>query len=395
MKLLFITSAQYPDGGASANRHMAYGKGLVEAGHEVIFLLLSKQVSSVRDYCADGIYYQGAYIENPSSNRNIFNKVDNHFRKLRTKNDILLDSYNKRKIDAIIILDSDVWVLISTILWANKHKVKLFHERTEYPFVVAGKGLRNKVYLKIYLSVLLKRFDGIYVINEALRDYLNQLLNKRLPIEIINMIVDDSRFDTVSDTVTYNNPYIAYCGSINDDKDGVHILVESFCNALSAGNIDPETRLLLIGDFKQDGFLKNLQDILVNKRCINNAVFTGRVERSVIPPLLNNASALVLARPESKQAEGGFPTKLGEYLATGKPVIVTDVGEIGKFLKDGYNAFLAKPGDVKSFTNKIAQVFSDYKEALKIGQQGKLLIYNDFNYYKQAMKLARFIEDNL
>ena len=48
---------------------------------------------------------------------------------------------------------------------------------------------------------------------------------------------------------------------------------------------------------------------------------------------------LVLARPDNIQAKGGFPTKLGEYLATGNPVVVTKVGEIPNYLIDGVNAF--------------------------------------------------------
>ena len=52
---------------------------------------------------------------------------------------------------------------------------------------------------------------------------------------------------------------------------------------------------------------------------------------------------MALARPTNKQAEGGFPTKLGEYLATGNTVVVTNVGEIGEFLHDKVNAFVSDP----------------------------------------------------
>ena len=118
----------------------------------------------------------------------------------------------------------------------------------------------------------------------------------------------------------------------------------------------------------------------------------GRWHREKVPPLLNNASALALARPYNKQSEGGVPTKLGEYLATGKPVIITDTGEISLFLKDGYNAFIAKPGDIDSFSDKISEVFADYPRALVIGKNGRLLTENEFNYLEQARKLAFFIE---
>ena len=43
MKLIFVSSGQYPDGGAATNRHLAYAKGLKELGHEIEFLLLTEQ----------------------------------------------------------------------------------------------------------------------------------------------------------------------------------------------------------------------------------------------------------------------------------------------------------------------------------------------------------------
>jgi glycosyltransferase involved in cell wall biosynthesis len=51
------------------------------------------------------------------------------------------------------------------------------------------------------------------------------------------------------------------------------------------------------------------------------------VDRELIPAVLKNAELAVLPRPDSRQARGGFPTKLGEYLASGTPVCVTSVGE--------------------------------------------------------------------
>ncbi len=55
--------------------------------------------------------------------------------------------------------------------------------------------------------------------------------------------------------------------------------------------------------------------------------------------------------PDSKQAQGGFPTKLGEYLATGNPVCATTVGEIPDYLVDGESVYFAVPGSVDSFAD--------------------------------------------
>ena len=50
--------------------------------------------------------------------------------------------------------------------------------------------------------------------------------------------------------------------------------------------------------------------------------FTGRTSPEVMPQILTDASILALARPNNVQSQNGFPTKLGEYLATGNPVAI-------------------------------------------------------------------------
>ena len=101
---------------------------------------------------------------------------------------------------------------------------------------------------------------------------------------------------------------------------------------------------------------------------------------------------LVLARPDNKQSEAGFPTKLGEYLATGKPVVVTRVGEIPEYLKDQENAFIASPGDAHNFAMKMKQVMNNYDDALKVGHKGQQLALTTFNSTYQGLKLAEWLK---
>ena len=51
-------------------------------------------------------------------------------------------------------------------------------------------------------------------------------------------------------------------------------------------------------------------------------IFTGAVPYTDVPQLLIDAEILALDRPDNKQAKYGFPTKLGEYLMTGNPVVI-------------------------------------------------------------------------
>ena len=67
-------------------------------------------------------------------------------------------------------------------------------------------------------------------------------------------------------------------------------------------------------------------------------IFKGFVSRDEMIDLLNSSVGLVLAKPTSAQAETCFPTKLGENLSTGNPIVVTRTGEIPLYLEDGISA---------------------------------------------------------
>ena len=131
MKLVFISSEQYLNGGSAVNRHMVYAKGLVEAGHDVTFLLLSKQTSKLHEFIEEGIKYICAYPENDHNTHTKIRKLILRFRSIRARKRIILEIHRKIYIDAIILLDVFVWILILIIRLAKNSGIKIFHERTE------------------------------------------------------------------------------------------------------------------------------------------------------------------------------------------------------------------------------------------------------------------------
>jgi len=124
----------------------------------------------------------------------------------------------------------------------------------------------------------------------------------------------------------------------------------------------------------------------------NRIIFTGKLNRSEIAIQIKNSYCLVLDRPNNIQAKYGFPTKLGEYLASGKPVIITKVGDIPLYLTDNINVYLAEPDNIGSFSAKLRECLSNPIQAQKIGLEGQKLAYNEFNYLKCVHKMLEQIE---
>lgn len=202
----------------------------------------------------------------------------------------------------------------------------------------------------------------------------------------IPMTVDFERFNIKKHTSSIK--YFAYCGTMNCKKDGVDILVRSFIKLAEEYN---NIELLLIGPKSKNSEDDVIYDLIKRSKCSSRIRLLGEKKGEEIPLLLNEAFCLCLARPDSLQAQYGFPTKLGEYLATGNPVIVTNVGEIPLYLKDGQNAYVAEHGSVESFYEKMKECLEN-RNSEKIGINGRSKALEEFSSDKNSKLLGDFIK---
>ena len=389
LNIKIITTAPFPIGMAGSNRIMTYAKGLLENNCNVSVICMKTTERSNKVYntsasgIIDGIFYKYSGGKTIISSSLFKRRIDDFNGLLRTCIDLFKE--NKiNKTDAIIFYSFSSRVL--PIYFITRLKSILFLiEESELPSVYTKRMffLWRFLFNRFYYHF----FDGLLLMTKRLIKYFVEEKGMKTPYLHVPMTVDFSRFDL--DKKETISEYIAYCGVLNNSKDGVDLLIEAF--SMLAKDF-PGINLYLIGDAASDEeyelYIKKVKQNNLAKRVI----FTGRISKEDMPELLLNASILVLARPKSIQAEGGFPTKLGEYLATGKPVIVTKVGEIPDYLTDGVNAFMAEPGSIDSLYCKMKTILLDYTHALVIGENGKKTAMEYFNYKTQTKNIVSFID---
>ena len=204
------------------------------------------------------------------------------------------------------------------------------------------------------------------------------------------MTVDLERFPHPVKSLSQSR-YITYCGDLSQSKDGVLTLIKSF--ALIKDEF-PDLQLKLIGHNKDLSYINSLKESILNRGLSNSVIFTGFIHPENIPNELYKSRLLVLSRPDNIQAQGGFPTKLGEYLATGVPVVVTSVGELPYFLKNDKNAFLGEPDNVESFAEAMRRALSDNHFALKVGLAGRETALKYFSHLVQGKFISDFLSEN-
>ena len=125
---------------------------------------------------------------------------------------------------------------------------------------------------------------------------------------------------------------------------------------------------------------------------LTNIVFTGSVplERAyeiiatsevVLSPLENTLSKTVCC-----------PIKVLEYMAFGKAMVLDEVSDLSKFLKEKDAALVCDPDNEEEFAENIRLLLKNAKLRNRIGANAKRLA-EDFSWEKQGQKLSKILEE--
>lgn len=266
--------------------------------------------------------------------------------------------------------------------------VKSFHESTECPEVSLMPNVLHKCTVEEHIKIC-KKMDGLFVISQALKQYYITRGIDESKVHVINMTVDVSRFNNIFKEYV-EEPYVAYCGKVNNNKDGVDHLIKAF--SMVHKKI-PKLKLIIVGDIPQDISKDSNMLLIENLGLRDSIILTGKIASEKIPQIMANATALLLDRPNNKQAKYGFPTKLGEYLLSANPVVVTAVGDIPLFLEDKNNALISEPENSRMFADKIIWIIEHPEESAQIGERGKETAMQNFNSDIEVVKLISIINN--
>jgi glycosyltransferase involved in cell wall biosynthesis len=118
---------------------------------------------------------------------------------------------------------------------------------------------------------------------------------------------------------------------------------------------DLPARFLLVGSGSLHG---EVEQLLRPEVAARRVIFTGAVPHERVPPLLDACDMLV--SPHIPLADGsdffGSPTKIFEYMAMGKGIVASRLGQIGEVLAHNETALLVEPGNVSELAAAIVKL---------------------------------------
>lgn len=396
-KIVLVTYGNFPFGGASANLLRLFAKGLIFHDTSIEVILPTGMsygnnniyTNNKRTDNFEGINYRYlGYINHPKST---IGKVCDRVLGIILPIFYLIIKRIKGEVNTVIIYNSSFSTVLSFAITKLILFVKVIFILPEFYEKPKGKIIPLLKWYDFYFGINFSSIIGNKFI--VLTHYLKQFLLKKGVVErsiyIMPNLVDKEIFNLgevkpyMSDKIT-----IGYVGSPTI-KDGINDLMNSFAMIKS---VYINTHLLIIGDITNGNtIIPKLKNIAFNLNILENISFTGLITFDRIPFLLNQCQVLALTRPSGITAEAGFPTKLGEYFACRKPIILTEVGDLKKYFTNRIEVILVKPNDIESISNGISELLENQHLGKIVAENGYKWMIENLEYKSSISRILNFI----
>ncbi|MEQ9299469.1 MAG: glycosyltransferase family 4 protein [Cyclobacteriaceae bacterium] len=202
-------------------------------------------------------------------------------------------------------------------------------------------------------------------------------------IVVIPDAVDLAMFcrpNIIPDSIFTTDNNIVYAGHLYDYK-GIPTII-------LAAELLPHYNFYFVGGLKRD---VDRHVRFIKDRGIENCAFLGMKPLSEVPKYLWSANILLL--PPSLNHQSAYytsPIKLAEYLASGTPVISSNIPALRDWLSEEQTLFF-EADNPRSLANSISELTTNKTLASKLSRNGKKLA-NKLSYIKRSRSILDLVE---
>lgn len=246
-------------------------------------------------------------------------------------------------------------------------------------------GFINKIRIKtsLVLFKLSRYFTKAYVaISDHLYKRAEENAKGKIPVHLIPITVNLNYFKISGHPINKSELKIFYGGSFAP-KDGLSYLLDAF---EEVSKKDSTVKLVLTG-LGNPADVDKIKEKIAASAAKERILFKGFLATDEYYAVLNSCDIFCMTRVNSKFANAGFPFKLGEFLASGKGVIATRVGDVPKYLHNGENSLLINPDSVSEIVQALSTFINNPEKINTLGSAARKTAETNFDSDKISMEL--------
>jgi glycosyltransferase involved in cell wall biosynthesis len=223
----------------------------------------------------------------------------------------------------------------------------------------------------------------LVAVSDGVRDWLAGFAETDGKIAVIPNGVDPERFAAVSAVATRSAESdaltLGFVGSLKPWH-GLDRLIDAFAVFRYR---HPASRLLIVGDGPERAACEERASALGLDASL---IFTGAVPAEQVPGLLAAIDIAVAPYPPS----AGFyfsPLKVYEYMAAGRAVVASRIGQIDGLIEDGVTGRLYPPGDQGALIEVLDQLARSPDERARLGAAARAKVSAEHTWRSVAQRI--------
>ena len=235
------------------------------------------------------------------------------------------------------------------------------------------RGVLARTYESLVVGRVIGRADSVAAVSQAVAEAVPW---KR--VAVIPNGVDSEKFRPPDEKGPTSNR-VLFVGRLIDNK-GPMIMMRAFSDVATEL---PDVSLTMVGDGPLRRPLERLSAALgVSDR----VTFLGM--RSDVDELMRGCDLLV--RPSLVE---GMPLTVLEAMASGLPVIASDVAGVGEAVVDGSTGLLVRPGSVDDLSEALLRLMRDPELRVEMGERARRRAVDEFTWERTATETERLLEE--
>lgn len=244
------------------------------------------------------------------------------------------------------------------------------------------------IFVRFFEYRLPKYFDGVTVVSQVLKD---ECIAMGIPEERIlelpygcdiDMFKPMPRDEELAKKIGVENKRVVYVGSICELN--LRVLVEAMKKVVAEV---PDAVLLAVSP----GWDLNKFRTFVTQLGLSEEKFVvlDRQPHELMPVLLSIADVVYAPNRFIKVDEARSPSRIGEYMAAGKPIVANAVGVVKEQLSNGGGS-LVYSYDPRELASRIIEILQDRELAKKMGMKAREKAEKIYSWSILARKLREF-----
>jgi N-acetyl-alpha-D-glucosaminyl L-malate synthase BshA len=237
----------------------------------------------------------------------------------------------------------------------------------QIPYVICGHG--SDVYLSnppdgFENKILLKNADVVIALTDHMKKAMQKMYLRDVKVVPNGINVDEFAPLTKLEAraklqMDDDERVVAFVGSLREIK-GVEYLVRATKSILETGTV---IHTVIIGDGPDRERLESLTHQL---HISSYVTFKGQIQNEQIPYYLRVSDVFVL--PSLSE---GFPVVLLEAMASGLPIVTTNVGGVPEIVRDRENGFIIEPKNAKEIADRVLCILKSEEITKRLSNNNK------------------------